>query len=231
MPSFKTLKSFFSSSPFPPLFYDMPYALLGQRPGILALPEEILEEIVSELDQHKDLVTLALTSRFCANAVIPHHTQYRILRLRHTFPEIWAHLARRSDLARNIREVYICERHNYRMPDHYPTTLIDNSLSRTWENAEESTRIRNICIALRNMCRLRVFSWSWMANPLHERPTSHPEHENAVLSAVSRLPALEALYLNGKFAMHALNSIQDPKSLSYPVSHYNSVAFYCHIEE
>lgn len=212
----------------------MPYALLKQSTslaGIFTLPEEILEEIVSRLDQHKDLVALALTSRFCANLVIPRHTQYRILRLRHTFPEIWAHLARRSDLARNVRELYICERDNYGMPDRYPTTLIDNTLNTSWGYAEESARIRNICTALRSMNNLRVFSWSWADVPLFDRPTSHPQHENAVLSVVSRLPALEGLYLNGKFALHALNAIQDPKSLSYPVSPYNSLALYCRIEE
>ncbi|KAJ3507675.1 hypothetical protein NLJ89_g6176 [Agrocybe chaxingu] len=188
-----------------------------QLSAFLALPDEILDEIVSELDQHRDLVSFALTSKACAATVIPHHTQYRILRVRHTLPDMWAHLARRSDLARNVREVHICERHNYGMPDHYPTTLIDKALDGNLENAEESVRIRNLCLALGHMQDLRVFSWSWRDITGFQRPTSHPAHENAVLTAVARLPRLETLSLNGRFAMHAMHSALDPKSLQYPV--------------
>ncbi len=187
-------------------------------PPIFSLPEEILEEIISELHQHKDLIALALTSRACADAVIPHHTQYRVLRVRHPLPDMWAHLARRSDLARNIREVHIYERNNYQMPDHYPTTLIDDKQDRSWKNADESARVRNICQALSHMHHLRVFNWSWRDVIQQIRPTSHPAHENAILTVVSRLPSLEVLRLNGNFAMHALSSTHDPKSLTYPVS-------------
>ena len=190
----------------------------GQLPALFTLPDEILEEIVSELDQHKDLVAFALASRMCAATVMPHHTQYRILRTRHTLPEMWAHLARRADLARNVREIHICERHNFSMPDRYPTTLIDKLLDRTIENGEESLRIRNICQALSHMHRLKVFTWSWMDVPGQQRPTSHPNHENAILTAVTHLPKLETLSLSGRFALHALNSTQDPRSLTYPVS-------------
>jgi hypothetical protein len=188
-----------------------------REPAIFSLPEEILDEIVSELDHHKDLVAFALASRTCANSVIPHHTQYRVLRVRHPLPSMWAHLARRSDLARNIRELHICERHNYSMPDHYPTIPIGDMHYQSWNYAEESNRIRNICQAIGHMCRLRVFSWSWNNIPHQIRPTSHPLHENAILTSVSQLPSLEALSLSGKFALHALNSAQDPSSLTYPL--------------
>lgn len=191
-----------------------------KEPAIFSLPEEILDEIVAELDHHKDLVAFALASRACANAVMPHHTQYRILRVRHTLPEVWAHLSRRSDLARNIRELHLCEPHNLTVPDHYPTLLIDNAYDRGWDHAEESNRIRNICRAIGHMYRLRVFSWSWNNIPHQPRPTSHPLHENAILTAVGQLPSLESLSLNGKFALHALNSAQDPQSLTYPVSRF-----------
>jgi len=193
----------------------------AKDPAIFSLPEEILDEIVSELDHHRDLVAFALASRECADAVIPHHTQYRVLRVRHPLPEMWAHLARRSDLARNFRELHICERDNYTMPDHYPTILIDDMYNQSWNHAEESNRIRNICQAVGHMRRLRVFSWSWNNVPHQVRPTSHPLHENAILTAVSQLPSLEALNLNGKFALHALNSVQDPGSLAYPVSSFH----------
>lgn len=187
-------------------------------PAVFGLPDEILEEIVAELDQHKDLISFALASRLCAALVIPHHTEYRILRVRHPLPNMWAHLARRADLARNVREVHICERHNYLSPDHYPNTLIDMNIDSAFTNAEESVRIRNICEALSHMRRLQVFTWSWMDVLGQQRPTSHPNHENAVTTTLSKLPALEKLNLSGKFALHALSSQMDTSSMTYPVS-------------
>ena len=187
-------------------------------PAVFGLPDEILEEIVAELDQHKDLISFALASRLCSTLVIPHHTEYRILRVRHPLPDMWAHLARRADLARNVREVHICERSNYLSPDHYPITLIDKSIDNALTNAEESVRIRNICQALTHMHRLQVFTWSCKDLPGQQRPTSHPNHENAVLTAVSQLPALQTLNLSGKFALHALSSHIDTSSMTYPVS-------------
>ena len=185
-------------------------------PAVFDLPDEILEEIVAELDQHKDLISFALASRLCSTLVIPHHTEYRILRVRHPLPNMWAHLARRADLARNVRQVHICERDNHLSPDHYPTTLIDKNIDYALRNAEESVRIRHICQALSHMHRLQVFTWSCMDSL--QRPTSHPNHENAVLTAVGRLPALQKLNLTGRFALHALSSQVDTSSMTYPVS-------------
>jgi hypothetical protein len=68
------------------------------------------------------------------------------------------------------------------------------------------------------MHRLQVFTWSCMYLPGQQRPTSHPKHENAVLTVVSRLPALQNLHLSGKFAFHALSSQFDTSSMTYPVS-------------
>lgn len=211
---------------FLPFLLVMPHFLLkqsGNVPPLFRLPDEILEEIVSELDQHSDLVAFALASRICAALVIPHHTQYRILRVRHTLPDMWAHLARRSDLARNIREVHICERSNIWAADHYPTTLIDNSLDRALTNAEESVRIRNICHALSHMHLLHTFTWSWEDVRGQDRPTSHPAHENAILTIISQRPQLQHIGLHGRFALHALNSIRDLDSLMYPVSQDSQV--------
>ena len=199
----------------------MPHFSMKQTrdlPAVYGLPDEILEEIVAELDQHKDLISFALASRFCSTLVIPHHTEYRILRVRHPLPDMWAHLARRADLARNVRQVHICERSNYLSPDHYPITLIDKGIDKALSNAEESVRIRNICQALTHMHRLQVFTWSCKNLPGQQKPTSHANHENAVLSAVSQLPALQTLNLSGKFALHALSSHIDTSSTHYPVS-------------
>jgi hypothetical protein len=189
----------------------------NKLPSLCQLPDEIIEEIVAELDQHNDLVAFALCSRICAALVIPHHTQYRILRMRSTVPDVWAHLARRADLARNVREVHISDPSNYWALDHYPTTLLDPHLDRDFSNAEESVRIRNICLALSHMHRLHTFTWSSKGVRGDQHPTSNPIHENSVLMVVTRHPSLEHLSLNGKFAMHALKSSIDTNSLTYPV--------------
>ncbi|KAF9554956.1 hypothetical protein CPC08DRAFT_643572 [Agrocybe pediades] len=183
-------------------------------PPLCRLPDEILEEIVAELDDHKDLMAFALTSKICAATVVPHHTQYRILRVRHTHPEMWAHLARRADLARNVREVHICDRSNLSAADHYPNKLIDKELDAAVDNAEESVRIRNICKALSHMKRLHTFTWTCAGQ---QRPTSHSKHENDILAVVVGLPRLEHISLGGRFAMHALGAHQDPDGLTYPV--------------
>ncbi|KAJ7080890.1 hypothetical protein B0H15DRAFT_996447 [Mycena belliarum] len=56
--------------------------------------------------EHRDLVSLALVSRAAAAPVIPRHTEYRVVRTRHLhlLPAMWAHLARRANLTRNIRK-------------------------------------------------------------------------------------------------------------------------------
>lgn len=228
-PKHRYLALFFPSKSLPSLvvfqsnfyfFVSMPYYYQrqsGHLPPILRLPDEILEEIFSEVDRHSDLVAFALASRMCSALVVPHHTQYRILRVRQTYPDIWAHLARRADLARNIREVHIYDEQSKLAPERYPTTLIDSKLDCSLENAEESVRIRNLCKALNHMRRLHTVKWSRNTNN-GQRPTSHPNHENAILTAIHQRPELQHVSLSGKFAMHALNSTRDPGSRTYPVS-------------
>ena len=199
----------------------MPQFALRQsraRPPLLRLPDEILDEIASELDLHEDLINFALASHPCSNIVIPRHTQYRIIRVRNAGFQLWAHLARRADIARNIREVHMCERHNYTAPDRIPTTLIDPQLDLS--QSSEVDRVRNICEALSHMSDLRVFSWCWNTTGPQQRskPTSLPAHEDAILDIVRQKPTLKHLGLSGRFANHVQSSNIDPNSMSYPVS-------------
>jgi hypothetical protein len=190
----------------------------GARPPLLCLPDEILDEIASELDLHEDLINFALASPPCADIVIPRHTQYRIIRVRNTGFQLWAHLARRVDLARNIREVHMCERHNYTAPDRMPTTLIDPQLDRA--QYPEPDRVRNICEALSHMKDLRVFTWCWntMGPQQRSKPTLLSAHEDAILDIVRQKPNVKHLGLSGRFANHVQSSSIDLNSISYPVS-------------
>ncbi|KAF9266675.1 hypothetical protein L218DRAFT_828364, partial [Marasmius fiardii PR-910] len=90
----------------------------------LFLPAEVLDQILSELDLRIDLLSLASANRTCFHLVIPRHSEYRVIRTRHRHAGMWAHLARRSDLTRNVRKVHFCPRDNRIIPDQYPSTLV-----------------------------------------------------------------------------------------------------------
>ena len=193
-------------------------------PPLLRLPPETLDEIASFIDMHSDLISFARASHACADLVIPQHSEYRIIRVRHKFPYMWAHLARRADLARNIREVHICERHNSTATDHFPSTLIEKSTDGVMEHVEEGNRIRNLCEALRHMKRLRVFTWSWnFLISTAVNPTTKPAHEDAIFAVLSQNPSLMHLGLWGNFGAHARDAYSDPDSLAYPVCRFNDI--------
>jgi hypothetical protein len=181
----------------------------------LHLPDEILEAIISDLDQHKDLVSLALVARACSEMVIPIHTEYRTIRIRHPIPHVWAHLARRSDLARNIREVHLCGRRDYSAPDRFPTSLIDKDVDEKRENLDEATRIRHLCEALRHMRHLTVFSWNYAWTAEWE-PKPRPRLEDSVLRTLTEITSLKHLALHGIFGRHTMWG-KCPDGTDYPV--------------
>ncbi|KAJ7230397.1 hypothetical protein GGX14DRAFT_344188 [Mycena pura] len=187
----------------------------------LRLPQELLDEILSDLE-HRDLVCLALASRACSALVIPRHTEYRVIRTRHLLPAMWAHLARRADLTRNIREVHICERPNKTASDRIPKTLLDRVVDDKVANVVEGRRVRNICTALGHMRRLHTFTWSWEIRPPCV-PTIEPGHENAILEVLSRKKALRHLGLAGLFGMHAPSVAYDPDSSLYPLWRFSNL--------
>nr|GAT46979.1 predicted protein [Mycena chlorophos] len=180
---------------------------------LLRLPQELLDEILSELE-HADLVAIALVSRACTALVVPRHTEYRVIRTRHLLPAMWAHLARRADLARNIREVHIAERSNRMASDRIPRTLLAQPDATV--TVDESLRVRNMCVALGHMDRLHTFTWSWEVKP-PALPTVEPGMETAVMQALKGKTALRHLGLAGLFGMHAPTRTADPESLGYPL--------------
>ncbi|KAJ7065435.1 hypothetical protein C8F01DRAFT_1125610 [Mycena amicta] len=202
-PTFLTLKPVFSTPQY-----------------LLRLPQELLDEIVSELD-HADLVAVALVSRACSALVIPRHTEYRVIRTRHLLPAMWAHLARRADLARNIREVHIAERSNRTTSDRIPRTLllVEHGGSKSNNNGKdllEENRVRNLCTALGHMQKLHTFTWSWEVSP-PAAPTVEPGMESAVLDVLAAKSTLRHLGLAGLFGMHAPGRVADPESFGYPL--------------
>ncbi|KAJ7837082.1 hypothetical protein B0H14DRAFT_2792829 [Mycena olivaceomarginata] len=128
-------------------------------------PLEVTELILGRVESRRDLVSFAAASTACKELVIPRHTEYRTLRVGHA-PEIWAHLAQRPDLARNIRHVTIRGAPSlkiYSKPERYPVTLVDAAASAA---DEPDTVIGNICEALRSMKFLRSFTWIAAWSPM-----------------------------------------------------------------
>ncbi|KAJ7609017.1 hypothetical protein FB45DRAFT_945130 [Roridomyces roridus] len=194
-------------------------------PGFLRLPQELLDEIISDLD-HTDLVSLALVCRASSTLVIPRHTEYRVLRTRHLLPAMWAHLARRADLARNIREVHISERTNKTASDRVPKTLIDSVVDQKVVHVMEENRVRNICVALAHMRRLHTFTWSWEVKP-PALPTIEARHENAILAVLSMKTSLRHLGLSGLFGSHAPGLTYDRDSVRYPLWNFSNLTSLC----
>ncbi|KAJ7736521.1 hypothetical protein B0H14DRAFT_2993742 [Mycena olivaceomarginata] len=110
-------------------------------------PLEVTELILGRVESRRDLVSFAAASTACKELVIPRHTEYRTLRVGHA-PEIWAHLAQRPDLARNIRHVTIRGAPSLKIYSLSPSFIV------------------NICEALRSMKFLRSFTWiaAWESN-------------------------------------------------------------------
>ncbi|KAG6893386.1 hypothetical protein C0992_010217, partial [Termitomyces sp. T32_za158] len=166
--------------------------------SLASLPHEIIEAILSEIDQVPDLLSLALTSRANAAIVIPTHTQYRKLRIRTPMSAMWTHLAQRADLTRNIREVQLCARQDYTAPDRFPVSLVDDSL----QDYNEENRISCLCTALKHMKRLITFVWQYEADAKAGLRTLDHRHEEMILSSLVQAPNLRHLILGGQCGVH-----------------------------
>ncbi|KAJ7595835.1 hypothetical protein C8J56DRAFT_852869 [Mycena floridula] len=190
--------------------------VLRTLPPILRLPQEILDTILEEVDLHADLVNLALCSQACAALVIPRHSEYRLIRIRGSASAVWAHLARRADLTRSIREVHIAETDDHTAPDHIPSTLLEGGPS---PNDDENMRIINICVALKHMQHLKVFSWS----SVKQLPTMSWNHELAVMMILKQKTEIEDLCLRGMFASRAPRVSLDRTSFRYPLWRFSGL--------
>jgi hypothetical protein len=170
---------------------------------LMRLPPETLDEIASYIDLHRDLVSLACASYACSKLVFPRHIQYRVIRVRFCTPLLWAHLARRADLSRNIREIHICDRQDYTSPDRYPTKLIDKQIDGAQHNFTIEEAMNNLCRALRNMKNLHTFTWTCLEEVSPLLPLHKPHLEDKFLAALRECPRLEHLALQGLFARFA----------------------------
>ncbi len=134
------------------------------------LTTELLDEIFSHIDSPKELLNLAYICRRFASLITPRHIEYRELSADLSTTEVWAHLARRPDLTKNIRSI-----HGPQPPrlgttnGGQPITLMDEHDCRARRQRKEET-IKNMTLSLRSMPRLKAFLCTLPASPsiLHE---------------------------------------------------------------
>ncbi|KAG7093405.1 hypothetical protein E1B28_007087 [Marasmius oreades] len=189
--------------------------------NFLSLPAEVLDQIISELDLRSDLTSLALANRTCYHLVVPRHSEYRVIRTRHRLAAMWGHLARRSDLARNVRKVHCCSKDNHTTPDQYPSSLVPQGPSNPQQELHlELTRLSNICIALRHMTHLQEFIWE---NPDDQQLSSSLSacNEGDILESLGESTRLTHLSLSGAMRLRPssparqLEQIWNMKHLRY----------------
>jgi hypothetical protein len=180
---------------------------------LFRLPPEILDGILALIDGHEDILSFALASRGCSKFAIPRHTEYRILRVRHAHPAVWAHLAQRADLASFVTHVHMTDKNTRLLPERIPLSLVPKL---DGESLDETVRIRNMCKAIYNMKSLRSFVWEFHLK-LPNKPTMLHEHEDAILRALQKRKTLEYFALIGPFGSHAPSLAHDPHSKHYPV--------------
>ncbi|GLB43229.1 hypothetical protein LshimejAT787_1301300 [Lyophyllum shimeji] len=197
---------------------------------LLQLPHEILDEILSLLGSPSDLLAFSLASRACAPLVLPNHIEYRVLRIRTPSNALWAHLAARQDLARNIRELRLCRRGDYSAPDRMPTTLVpltqggnlpasangsNGSSGRREEEAEEK-RMRDVCTAVGHMTRLETFVWDYEPDVKAGLRLNHAFEESMLAALLSAARDVRRVALRGRCAAHVREG-RGVSRESYPV--------------
>ncbi|KAJ3782931.1 hypothetical protein GGU10DRAFT_362382 [Lentinula aff. detonsa] len=168
------------------------------------LPLEILDTILSDLDEYSDLIAFALAAKGLYRIVVPRHSEYRVLRIRHRFPGLWAHLARRADLSRNLREIHISQKNDQATLERHPTTLVSSYLpdgmTDPWK--EEEGRVQNFLVVLGYMERLKTFQWDFRhdAGSLY----MNAEQELQLFGTLSKISLIETLVLAGELRCLAL---------------------------
>lgn len=157
-----------------------------------SLPFEVLDLILSSIDDRKDLISVATTARALSSLIIPYHTEYRTVRISTGSPNVWRHLARRADLARNIRVLHMVEQSQcLPLVDRTPHTLVPGFGVRQPSDDSEDERVINIARAVRNMSSLRRFVWlqpwtsgSWRAKSPNYNPVWHALSQSRSLKSI-----------------------------------------------
>jgi len=173
----------------------MPRTLLNDHPPDVQLC------IIEEVDSPKDLLSLALTSKYYYRLIVPAHIQSRILRIPVQRADVWATLASRKHLCERIRILDLTYRRIPIDPEHpgylIPSSVVDEvgdintvyrlPLAEDEEHCEAD--IQKALVPCQWMSRLQAFRWN---GGLHAR-NNEPLYDilRVVLQSAEQLQSLE----------------------------------------
>ncbi|KAJ7584708.1 hypothetical protein C8J56DRAFT_789719 [Mycena floridula] len=101
-------------------------------------------------------------------------------------------------------------------PDHVPSTLLEGGPP---PSDDENMRIINICIGLKHLQHLKIFSWS----SVKQLPTMSWNHELVVMMILKQKTEIEDLCLRGMFASRAPMVSLDRTSFRYPLWRFSDL--------
>src|SRR5215813_11697188 len=75
--------------------------------GLQAIPHEMLEEVVFNIEEPSDLLALAQTAKLFSAIILPAHLGYRFIRAHIREERLWKHLKNHPYLAKNVHHLEI----------------------------------------------------------------------------------------------------------------------------
>lgn len=140
---------------------------------LLTLPPELIEVILEWVESPADVLSLSRTCSLLRDLAIPEHLHYRCIEVEDTTGELalWAHLAHRPHLARNVRILRIGRlprRAPPGAPDAHAEPVDGDAVAAAWatrrrddmsDQMQEFKAQAMLAAALRNMTGLVSFFW------------------------------------------------------------------------
>lgn len=170
-----------------------------------ALPTEVIEEVISSVDERKDLLPLKLTCKELQRLVQPHLEFWRISCTITESHRVWDLLAGNKHLCRKVRHVRIPELQSWdvRLPYRMEPSRLRRGMS--WDvpndrwNAELISSAKRLFLsAFRQMTRLLSFEWHARAPVIDFLADPHAKGITACLQSCIQLRSLGVNDPNGK---------------------------------
>jgi hypothetical protein len=145
------------------------------------LPPELLTLTVANLSSPADILHLGLACKSLWESLRERELPYRVIHTHGADNALWAHLATRKDLARNVREFALVSRHAPEIvprlggeSDGHPYQQQQQRGQRGQPQITPVLALENVCRALSNMPLLNYFEWDFAAYPGYPRPVQSP---------------------------------------------------------
>ncbi|TFK66438.1 hypothetical protein BDN72DRAFT_800006, partial [Pluteus cervinus] len=192
------------------------------------LPVEIIDDILGHLPLHRDLLNFALASRSSCSVVVPRHTEYRVVHFDEGDTDFtWTHLAQRTDLASNIREIHVIYEEAPEELDmgpwHRPEGLVGSNHNIAHKSKQQIRE--DMFRALWSMTRLEKLHWNWV-------PGRSAQIIPRMLHILRTIPTLKHLafhhgndfHMDSSIDKYPLWAIRGLESLSLQGSAWNTIS-------